>query len=77
MEHRNVNSLITARKKAGLRPRPTSATAAATTPDEYPVGTTRTDTDGPGPVGGGEWVEGRNFVWINKAKGQWKEIPVT
>ena len=81
MEHRNVNTLITARKKAGLRPRPSSATAKATTPDKYQMGTTRTDEglgeDGPGPVGGGEWVEGKNFVWVNKSKGQWKEIPVT
>ena len=80
MEHKSKNSLITAKKQAGGRPRPASATASAgasSGSDQYAMGTTRTDTDGPPPAGGGEWVEGRNMVWVNKAKGQWKEIPVT
>jgi len=76
MEHMKVNSLITAAKDPGKRPSPASATENAVASNTYPVGTTRTDIDGPGPAAGGEWVLDKNFVWINKAKGEWKEIPV-
>ena len=73
MEHSKKSTLITSKKPSGARPRPAGGGPGD---KSIAIGTIRTDTDGPGPQGGGDWVEGKNFQWVNKNKGQWKEITV-
>jgi len=51
MEHAKRYTLITSKKPSGARPRPSGGGAGADD-KSIAIGTVRTDTDGPGPVGG-------------------------